>query len=276
MKHRSIHIFILVAAILVVAPRASQELSDMKDALGQRLKSEIFNAFLSLQSADGSRLAPQPGDSLLASAGPASRGVKGRASATQVEVHARREVPAEVTAEADALTEPVVEIAEHQAETTVVPAPGFKFELHDTKVLRGRELAMIIPPDSDVTAPPPPKPAPRNEIAAARRATARRRAAEAERRAAEVEVNLDLALKAEGFSSEELRRQLNSTQTFRLDNDAARTWTKVLKVKRTAPKPAPAAPAPAARASCPKSPTAAPSMPVACGPSAVETFYATE
>ncbi len=70
MKHRSIHIFILVAAALVAAPQASQELSSWRDAVGRRVKTEIFNAFLSLQAGDVVRpaaAAPRGPESLLAS-----------------------------------------------------------------------------------------------------------------------------------------------------------------------------------------------------------------
>ncbi len=42
----------------------------MKDALGRRLKAEIFNAFLCLQTAEGSR--PAPAHALLAAADPAA------------------------------------------------------------------------------------------------------------------------------------------------------------------------------------------------------------
>jgi hypothetical protein len=276
MKHRSIHIFILVAALLVVAPQASQDLSAMKDALGQRLKSEIFNAFLSLHAGDAMRSAEPASDCLFASAGESRDAKRGRgqnrAAATQVEVHARREVPAEIPAEVAAITEPIIEIAE--LEPARAEAAALRFELHDTKIIRGRDLAMIIPPDADVTAPPPPPP---TRPTTARRAT-RRRAAELDRRAAAPKVEFEGAIEFERVTAEELRRQLEGIKTFQVDADAARTWTKVLKVKRTAPKPAPAAPAPAARAACPttNAAAAAPSRQMICGPSVVETFYASE
>lgn len=245
----------------------------MKDALGQRLKSEIFNVFLNLHTGNATCPAGRAANSQLASAG-APRGAKRvaalvRATATQVEVHARREVPAEVAA----LTEPVVEVAELAPEPARVEAPAFRFELHDPKLMRGQELAMIIPPDMDVMAPPPPRPARRE---AARRATAlRRRAAELETHTAAFNVEFKDATEIKGISPVELRRQLDSIQTLRFNDDnTARTWTKLLKLKRAAPKPAPA---PAARASCPEtSASDAPARPVVCGPTAVEAFYTSE
>ena len=274
MKHRSIHIFILVAALLVVAPQASQELSDVKDAIGRRLKSEIFHAFLSLQTGEGARLSPQaagglfaPGAGAEVAAGDKRTGARqARAASPQVEVHARREVPAEV--------EPVVEVAA-VTEAAPRPAPDFKFELHDTKVMRGRELAIIIPPDADFTAPPPP-PAQLAKAEAVRRAAPRvRRAAELERRAAAFQVNLDLgaALEAGGFADAEVRRQLEGVREFRLDPEGVRVLTKTLKVKRAAPKPPPAPPA---RTACPRESAKAASPQVACGPAEAQSFYVTE
>lgn len=285
MKHRSIHIFILVAAMLVAAPQASQELSDMKDALGRRLKSEIFHAFLSLQTGDGARLSPQLVGGLLAScdgaeaaAGAKRAGRQSRPAATQVEVHARREVPAEV----ELIGEPAFEFAEFEPElaaaaATAMSAPVHKFELHDAKVMRGRELSAIIPPDADFMAPPPPR-APRASVASARArgASARgtRRAAELERRTAVIKIDVESAIKAAGVSDEEARRQLESLRLLRVDADGGvRPLTKTLTVKRPTPKPAPAAPV--ARAACPKTPAPA-TTPVACGPTAIETFYAGE
>lgn len=250
----------------------------MKDDLGGWLKSEIFNAFLSLHSDDVTRPTRPAADCLFASVDE-PRGVK-RADggqprlATQVEVHARREVPAEIPDEVAAITEPILEVAE--LEPAAAEAPAFGFELHDTKVIRGRELAMITSPDADVTAPPPPKPARRET---ARRAPALRRGVvELERAAAALNVKLESGVEFKSLAPEQLRRQLEEIQTFHLDADTTRTWTKVLKVKRTAPKPAPAAPAPASRAACPttRAPAASSIRPVACGPSAVETFYASE
>jgi hypothetical protein len=280
MKHRSTHIFILVVALLVAAPRASQELSAMKDALGNRLKSEIFSIFLSLHATDATRPATACADGLLADAS-APRAAKQTAAparpATQVEVHARREVPAEVTEEVSAITEPgFVELARVE-EPVRTEAPAFTFELHDPKVIRGRELAMIIPPDADVTAPPPPPPPARQQVATARRAHASRRRAEAaEHRAASFNVKLDDAVEFKGFSPAVLRRRLEQVETLRLDADTARTWTKVLKLRKTAPKPAPAAPP--ARAACPKAAAeAAPAvLEIGCGPAFVEAFYASE
>ena len=285
MKHRSTHIFILVAALLVAAPRASQELSAMKDTLNHRLRSEIFNAFLSFHAGDPTRPAPPTLAGLFACDSPRAD-APARPAATQVEVHARREVPAEaqteveeVPSEVAAITEPVVEIAALEpAAAALAEAANYKFELHDTKVIRGRELAMIIPPDADVTVAPPPPPSRRES---ARRATAlRRRAAEFERVTATFKVDFEKAVVLRGLAPEELRRQFPQVETLRLENEGARVWTKALKLRGATPKPAPAAPpVPASRAACPKSAPSAEAAPaplIGCGPSAVETFYAGE
>ncbi|MDQ3805626.1 MAG: hypothetical protein M3416_17580, partial [Acidobacteriota bacterium] len=50
MKHRSIHIFILLAAVLVAAPHLSQELSALRNAAARRVKAEIISTFLNLQA----------------------------------------------------------------------------------------------------------------------------------------------------------------------------------------------------------------------------------
>lgn len=283
MKHRSTHIFILVAALLVAAPRASQELSAMKDTLNQRLRSEIFNAFLSFHAGDPTRPAAPSLAGFFACDAPRDD-APARPAATQVEVHARREVPAEaqtevaeVPSEVAAITEPVVEIAALEPAAALAEAANYKFELHDTKVIRGRELAMIIPPDADVTAPPPPP----SRRESARRATAlKRRAAEFERATATYRVDFENAVGLTGLAPEALRRQFREVETLRLDPEGVRVWTKALRQRGVTPKPAPAAPpAPASRAACPKSApsaVAAPAPLIGCAPSAVETFYAGE
>lgn len=50
MKHRSVGIFIILAASLAAIPQASQELVAFKDAVGERVRVEIWQAFLDLNS----------------------------------------------------------------------------------------------------------------------------------------------------------------------------------------------------------------------------------
>lgn len=281
MKHRSIHIFILLAAVLVAAPQASQDIAALKTALGQRVKAEIYKAFLNLQASDATRPAPQTPESLLASRGagaPRSKDESRAArAATQVEVHARREVPvqsdeSDESDEVAMLTDPIMEVAELRDEPPAPAAPAVRFELHDRKVLRGTELAMLIPPDADIT--PAPRAAARRDAAEARAATRlrTRRAAELKRQTASVTVQLDAddAPGVQALYETEIRGQLDALRLLGLDVqlDAPRPATKVLKLKRTA-KPAPAPPAPAARAACP-------TRPVACGPTAPDAVFADE
>lgn len=247
----------------------------MKDSLGRCLKSEIFSAFLSLQTAEGARLAPRAGDALLASAAPAGAardGRQARAAATQVEVHARREVPAEIVPAAE-----VASLETGLAQAAERAASSFRFEmLHDPKVLRGTELSIIVPPDADFTAPPrPPARAAKGET---RKAAPRvRHSADLERAAMQFAANPVEVLEAFGVSRGEVRLGAETLRRLEVEVEAegVRTLTKVLKVKRPAPKPAPP-PAPAARAQCPREAPAATSRQVSCGPADAQTFYVTE
>jgi hypothetical protein len=281
MKHRSTHIFILLAAVMVAAPHLSQELSALRNAAARRVKAEIINAFLNLQAGAATRPAAPIADSQLASreatgeagAGAKKVGVTARA-ATQVEVHARREVPAEVPSEDPAevvmLTEPVPELAASLAEPPALPAPDYKFELHDVKVMRGRELAMLTAPDADII--PASRPAAAvarrgaNEV---RRAAARRKRAErSESEAASFVWRLGDAVEAQGASEAEVRGKLEALRLLGVDlrQLAPRTPAKAVKVKRTAKPAAAAPPAPPARVACP-------TRQIACGPSGPETLF---
>lgn len=50
MKHRSVGIFIILVASLAAVPQASHEFGAFKDAVGERVRVEIWNAFLSLHA----------------------------------------------------------------------------------------------------------------------------------------------------------------------------------------------------------------------------------
>lgn len=281
MKHRSTHIFILLAAVMVAAPQLSQELSALRNAAARRVKTEIINAFLNLQAGAATRPALPVADSQLASRGAADeaswgarKAVAPARAATQVEVHARREVPAEVAAEVPSeapaefvmLTEPALEVAAALTEPPTPPAPAYKFELHDVKVMRGRELAMLTEPEADITAPPRPA------VAAARRganeakrvAARRKRAERAESEAASFVWSLSDAVEAHGASEAEVRGQLEALRLLGVDlrQLAPRPPAKAVKAKRTA-KPAAAPPAR----------TACPTRQVACGPTGPETLF---
>ena len=268
MKHRSTHIFILLAALMVAAPQVSQELSALKNAASRHVKAVIINAFLNLQAGAAARPAPPVADSQLASRATPAAGAKRAAGqsrpATQVEVHARREVPAELPEEEPAdlamITEPTFDLASEPAE--VVPAPAFKFDLHDVKVMRGRELAMLAPPDAEVAEA---RAAARREFNEARRQAARRKKVEqAKHQAASVvwhsgdadgpEVQIDV------------RDHLELLGVLNLDLRQMAPPAEAPKLKRTAK---PAAAAPPARTACP-------TRQLACGPSGPETIFAGE
>lgn len=275
MKHRSTHIFILLAALMVAAPQVSQELSALKNAASRHAKAVIINAFLNLQAGAATRPAPPVADSQLASSAPAAapaaagkRAAGQSRPATQVEVHARREAPAEVAEEAPAdlamLTEPTFELA--SMPTEMVSAPAFKFDLHDVKAVRGRDLAMLTPPDAD---PAVARAAARREVNEARKQAARRKRLEqAKQEAASAVWRFVNADEAEGAPEMDVRDQLELLRQFdvQVRQAAPPPPAKTLKVKRTAK---PAAAAPPARLACP-------SRQLACGPNGPETLYVGE
>ena len=68
MKHRSVVAFILLAASLAAVPQAGQDLSELKSALGARVRSEIWSVFLSLNGHGGAvQTAPRSASHTLAS-----------------------------------------------------------------------------------------------------------------------------------------------------------------------------------------------------------------
>jgi hypothetical protein len=273
MKHRSTHIFILLAAVMVAAPQVSRELSALKDAVGRRVKAEIINAFLDLQASAATRPAQPSADNRLAARGAEEEepgGQQARA-ATQVEVHARREVPAELPSEVPGevvmLTDPLAELAAAQPEP--LPAPDYKFELHDVKGMRGRELAMLTPPEAEVAQARTPVAARRAANESRRTAARRKRAERLEADAAAFAWKFAEAVESDGEAEADARGKLEALRLLGVDlrQIAPRIQTKVLKAKPAA-KPA-AAPAPPSRQACP-------TRQVACGPSGPETLFASE
>lgn len=275
MKHRSTHIFILLAALLAAAPQVSQELSALRNAASRHVKAAIINAFLDLQAGAAARPAPAVADAQLASCGaaegqPAAKKSAGQSRpATQVEVHARREVPAEATEEVRAdvamLADPALELAAARAE---LPAQAFEFDLHDVKVMPGSELAMLTPPDAEIEEA---RAAAHREAAEVRRAAARlKRAERSKREAASVAWRFADGFKAEGALESDLRGQLEALRLLdaAVRQLAARPPAKPLKLRR-AVRPAAAAPAPPARVNCP-------ARQLACGPSIPETLFVGE
>jgi len=61
MRHRSVVLFIVLAASLAAAPQASQELAALRSAVGERVRAEIWNAFLSLHAQGREKILVPPG-----------------------------------------------------------------------------------------------------------------------------------------------------------------------------------------------------------------------
>lgn len=274
MKHRSIHIFILVAAALVAAPQASEELSSWRDAAGRRVKTVIFSAFLSLQAGDVVRpAAPQAPASLLASdcesAEGEARPARRERPATRVEVHARREVPADVAMLGEPEDLEVAQLDPEPPPADAEDAPAYRFELFDEKGIRAKELAMLTAPDDNEVA----EARPAREVAArARVAAQRRRVDEVRQQRAAFVVRLDDADDAlQSLSDEELPGSLEALRQFEGDvNMFAPPAPKKARKAKPAPRPAPAPPA--ARHQCPSRRTSQP----ACGVSRPELFFISE
>jgi len=270
MKHRSTHTFILLAALMVAAPQVSQELSALRDAASRHVKGVIINAFLNLQASAATRPAPPVADSQLASRATAAteRKAAGQSRpATQVEVHARREVPADIPEEDPTdlamLTEPTFELA--SAPTEVVPAPAVRFDLHDAKALRGRELAMLIPPDTELAVA---RAARREANESRKQATRRKKVEQAKQEAASIMWRFAGADESEAEVESNVRGRLEMLRQLDVEllQTAPRPPARSLKVKRTAK---PAAAAPPARPACP-------SRQLACGPNVPETIFVGE
>lgn len=155
MKHRSIGIFIILAASLAAIPQASQELDALRNAVGQRARVELWNAFLDLQSAGGRSSRPAaPASAPAAVAGcqtapgqTASQTAKASAVKTDDARRSAKEQPRRAD-EAEALAvivDPsqgpqVTKVAYHTAEKTSARRASAS-EPH-----RGAEFAMFVAP----------------------------------------------------------------------------------------------------------------------------------
>lgn len=156
MKHRSVIAFVLLAAILAAVPQASQDLSELKSALGQSVRNGIWHALLSLNERGGavqsaSRRAPQQ-HTLASCNAPASPGSK-KSSATSRAAAARPEATGaarhvEAGELAMMLTPPAdgEEKIELQAERWHGLVIGKVLKARSGALLPAQEMAMIIPP----------------------------------------------------------------------------------------------------------------------------------
>ena len=161
MKHRSVGIFIVLAASLAAIPQASQEFAALKNAVGERARVEIWNAFLDLQTRGlGGARATAPAPATVASCGAAraesERLPAAKASAPKSD-DARRSAReqsrrAHEVETAKIITDPsegphVTKVARNSAE---IPAAALRRALRE--VSGGSEFAMIVPPGVDAGA----------------------------------------------------------------------------------------------------------------------------
>jgi hypothetical protein len=159
MKHRSVIAFVLLAATLAAVPQVSQDLLELKSALGERVRNEMWHAFLSVNGRGGaSQAAPQRTQHTLAScnAAPANAGAKKSSAPARATAQAGSAASAEAVREVEAeelammLTPP----AESVEEKGTVEAAEDLRELRFGRVLKAptraplpvQEMAMIIPP----------------------------------------------------------------------------------------------------------------------------------
>lgn len=99
MKHRSIVAFVLLAATLAAVPQATQDLSELKSALGARVRSEIWQAFLSFNGRGGAvQAAPQRTQHTLASCQNAPAGAGAKRQTATARATAQAGAPAETGA----------------------------------------------------------------------------------------------------------------------------------------------------------------------------------
>ncbi|HEU4594857.1 MAG TPA: hypothetical protein VFS10_06785, partial [Pyrinomonadaceae bacterium] len=164
MKHRSVIAFVLLAAIFAAVPQASQDLSELKSALGQRVRNGIWHALLSLNERGGavqsaSRRAPQQ-HTLASCNAPASPGSKkssapsraatARPEATEAARHvAAGDLAMMLTPLADIEEKIELQVAEGVQGLVI----GKVLKAPSGAPLPAQEMAMIIPPGEAPDAP---------------------------------------------------------------------------------------------------------------------------
>jgi hypothetical protein len=158
MKHRSVGIFIVLAASLAAIPQASQELAALRNAVGARARVEIWNAFLDLQTRGlGGAQAPAPATVASCEAGRAeSEGTQAAKAASPKSDDARRPAReqsrrAHEVETAKIITDPSEgpHVAKLARDTEVLPA-AVRRALRE--ISGGSEFAMIVPPGVDAGA----------------------------------------------------------------------------------------------------------------------------
>lgn len=164
MKHRSIGIFIILAASLAAIPQASQELAALKNAVGQRARVELWSAFLDLQS--GATNAVRPAAQVTAPAAVASCEAPREASAgstskaaTPKSDDARREVREQSRRAGESETAAMIIIDPSEGPQAVKAAfnslgkPAVRRALRGARageLHEGAEFAMFVPPGDGI------------------------------------------------------------------------------------------------------------------------------
>lgn len=154
MKHRSIGVFILLAAALIVAPQASEELLALKDSFSSRMRVEVLHAFLNMHgSVDVGDGADRSSVLLLASSEDAGEEVDETGGDDQKagdvsDMNRRR---TESKAEGDRLAmiiEPELDLRPLLPEVEKIEAEALLPRVTKWEKRSMQELAMMIPHDS--------------------------------------------------------------------------------------------------------------------------------
>lgn len=235
MKHRSVIAFILLVAALFAAPQISNDLSELKSAVGSRIRGEILHTFLNLRAGGGaSELVTRRANPLLASYRAKDKKCAGSQATTKKSDGRAQAAPrAEASARTDAsaqlamLVDPMSGTGKARAalsnvETRIVLDEAASLS---HSIFAQTDLAMLSAPDSVVEFPSfadalvggP------NERDAARR---RRESAGARRRVAYVATGLEKLGAAQ--AGEEILRHIGMTLN---EADAARAAEKGMRVK---------------------------------------------
>jgi hypothetical protein len=164
MTHRSVGVFIILAALLVAVPQASRDLLNLAGEAGDQARSAVLRAFLGL-NAGSAVAAPARKDSATLVASCQSE-TEGRQSAPRtIQVEGRARLVAQPEAAADEKSLEMAMILDEPDQVPVAPAStdmgvkieDFEFTQTPAPLLKDAvglsELAMIIPPDASI--PPP-------------------------------------------------------------------------------------------------------------------------
>lgn len=265
MKHRSISIFVIFAAMIAAVPQASQQIQDAGGALGERVRFEILNALAGLQARErGWEVSPRRLEQALASsqdngqatlhaALPAKKSRSGNDfnANVPVEIAETLREPSDMLVDPSTGSVPPQLATEHEARFSNVV-----YQISPEMLAKGddlaREPAMIIPPGVDNGVPPAVARSLR-EVDSIKAKTRELRNLGPDKHAAVEAARLTTARMKGVLTSDEIRIQLDAlSQPDMPAPPAGATFLKLHKMRRVN-RPAPAAPAPAphGKASCP-------------------------